>query len=190
MTARTRRRLYWKVSSAAMSDHVVTARGRYLAYPYIIATDPHQIDMLADLAMYDPQRTGIAARDHYSMDVYVWDRPVGFGQSFPGRYLRIGYFARFGGAMFADETRDRQRGLGIALRPAMLYDTPTVYYEMESKTAFPPRCVMPVNELREVVLEWATTGKRPTCVEWLTVNDLIMFGDRSRCVWCFRREPG
>lgn len=142
--------------------------------PYIVATNSHQISGLVDLALRDPQYSSVRARTHLRASITVHDRPTfAAGDNPPRRWLQVGHFARFGGAMFVDEeVSDGEDWAWLALRPTMLHDTPTVYFEMESRTPFPPRCVMPVDELSEIVLEWATSGKRPTSVEWLAVNKL------------------
>ncbi len=43
-------------------------------------------------------------------------------------------------------------------------------YEMD-QVQFPPRMVMTIDMVREVVLEWVETGQRPTSVEWVPMND-------------------
>ncbi len=60
----------------------------------------------------------------------------------------------------------------LALPTKPTADAPTVYFDQPSKIQFPPRCVMPVNELRAIVLEFVSADSRPASVEWLPVNDL------------------
>jgi hypothetical protein len=162
-----------------MSSQVVTARGGRIGSPYIVALEPEQREPLVQLALNDPGYTGIAARTHFLTNFYVWDRPVGMGAGAPGRGLQVGYFARFGGALFYDDPRPlgdnsptTEDWAWLALRPRPLADVPAVYFDQESGTAFPPRCVMPLDELRELVLDFVNTGERPRSVDWLTVNDL------------------
>ena len=162
-----------------MTDHVVTARGDRISSPYIVAAEPEQRAPLVKLALHDPGYSGIDGRTHFRTHFYVWDRPVGMGNGAPGRSLQVGYFAKFGGALFYDDPRPPgdnsvtdEDWAWLALRPRPLADVPAVYFDQESGTMFPPRCVMPMDELHEVVLEFVNTGERPSSVEWLTVNDL------------------
>ena len=164
-----------------MTEHVVTAHGGVTTYPYIVAADPAQRRGLVRLALHDRGLSGLAALTHGRAYFYVWHRPVigvdpGEG---PREHLRVGFFAKFGAAMFnvdprepGDHTPTSQDWAWLALRPEPIADPPTVYFEQESQVQFPPRCIMPIDELAELVHEYVETGKRPTSVEWLTVNAL------------------
>ncbi|MGQ0838047.1 Imm1 family immunity protein [Actinokineospora sp.] len=161
-----------------MVDHVVTARGSSVVYPHIVAGEPIQREMLVDLALHDPGLSGIYARSHFNTCFYTWDRPVGMGNGAPHQCLQAGYFAKFGGLLFTHDPRDPgdnsatdEDWAWLAVRARPLADVPAVYFDQESGILFPPRCVLPMNELREVVLEFVHTGERPASVEWLTVND-------------------
>ncbi|MGQ0836976.1 Imm1 family immunity protein [Actinokineospora sp.] len=151
---------------------MVTARGDRGDSPYIVAIKPTQVEMLVELALREPDATGAATGLHTKINFYVWDRPVGMGLGAPPRrWLQVGFFGRFGGVFFSDETTSEGDDWAwLALRPAPFPDSPFVYFDQEGQVRFPPRAVMPVSELRDVVIEWATTGVRPTCVPWLTVN--------------------
>jgi hypothetical protein len=163
-----------------VTDHVVTAHGATISHPYIIATERSQRAMLVDLALSDPGRTGVAARTHARATFYVWDRPVGIGQGAPRRFLQVGFFARFGAALFYHDPRPptdlqsvtTEDSVWIALRPEPMADVPMVYFDQESGTQFPPAAVMPLDELRELVLEWCNSSEWPSSVPWLTVNSL------------------
>lgn len=163
-----------------MTDHVVTAHGGGTAHPYIVATERAQRGKLVDLTLQDPGYTGVAARQHSGATFYVWDRPVGFGQGAPRRFLQVGFWARFGGALFYDDPRPAtglqsatsEDWAWIALRSEPISDPPTVYFDQDSGTWFPRAAVMPIDELRELVVEWCDTGERPTSVRWRTVNAL------------------
>jgi len=162
-----------------MTTHVVTARGDRISSPYIVAVEPSQREPLVTLALLDPGYTGIEARTHFLINFYVWDRPVGLGNGAPSRMLQVGYFARFGGVLFYDDPRPPgdnsvtdQDWAWLALRPRPLADVPAVYFSQESNIRFPPKCIMPMDELQNIVLEFTHTGERPASVEWLTVNDL------------------
>jgi hypothetical protein len=160
--------------------HIITAHGGSVIYPYIIATEPAQYETLVDLALLDPGLTGTYARSHFHTYLYASNRPVGLGDgTFPRQCLQVGYFARFGGVMFradprvpADRAPATEDWAWLALRQRLLADTPAVYFDQESGTLFPPKCVMPMDEVRKVALEFASTGERPKSVRWLTVNDL------------------
>jgi hypothetical protein len=157
-----------------MTEHVVTARGTSVVCPYIVATEPTQREMLVDLALQDPGLSGVHARTHSTVAIYVWDRPVFQGEASPKRRMIIGFFARFGGAMFVDETTpDGEDWAWLAIQPFRLDGTPTIYFDQDGKISFPPRCVMTIEDLREVVLDWVNTGKRATVVEWLPVNTYL-----------------
>jgi hypothetical protein len=43
---------------------------------------------------------------------------------------------------------------------------PILYMYMTSDTEYPANSEIPVDLVREAVYEYATTGRRPTCVEW------------------------
>jgi Immunity protein Imm1 len=139
---------------------------------------------------HQPRRVGSALASKSGLPViaagrgaffYVWNRPVidvGPNDG-PREHLRVGFFANFGAAMFnvdprepGDYTPTGQDWAWLALRPEPIADPPTVYFEQESRVEFPPRCIMPIDELTELVYEYVETGKRPTSVEWLTVNAL------------------
>jgi hypothetical protein len=154
-----------------MPEHVVTARGTSVIYPYIVATHPDQHRMLIDFALHDPRLGGVHARTHFNVMVHVSDRPIiAHGQT-PLRWLQVGYFAQFGGALFVDETvPDGADWAWLAVRPKFLHSTPAVYFDQDSETQFPPRCVMTMNELREVALDWSATGERPASIAWQAVN--------------------
>src|SRR5262245_22620280 len=108
--------------------------------------------MLVDLALHDPRLTGVGARTHLGAYFYVWDRPVGFGQGAPHRFLQVGFFARFGGVLFYEDTRPgTERHMAaegdwvwIALRPRPIDDPPKVYFDQPTQTQFPPAAVMPM----------------------------------------------
>lgn len=88
------------------------------------------------------------------------------------RWVEVGHFARFGGVLFIDETVPAgQDWAWLALRPKPLAGVPVVYFDQDSETAFPPRCIMPVDELSVLVLEWLRTGERPGAGHWIPVND-------------------
>jgi hypothetical protein len=157
-----------------MADRVVTARGDRIAYPYVVATEPAQRRVLVDLALRDPGYTGPSANTHFNVYFYLWDRPVGMGLGDPPRrWVQIGFFARFAGLLYVDDTDAASEDWAwIAVRRQPIVDPPTVYYDQESRTSFPPRSIMTVEEVRDVLLEWFDSGERPGSVRWLTVNDL------------------
>jgi hypothetical protein len=155
-----------------MADRVVTARGDRMTSPYIVATDPAQRSALAELGLSDPGLPGPAAGVHFNTNFYVWDRPAGMGNGVPSTRLQVGYFAGFGGAVFFDEAQpDGADWAWIALPRQPMEDPPRVYFNQEDGVVFPRHAVMPLCELRDLVLDWANSGQRPTRVGWLVVND-------------------
>lgn len=155
-----------------MPDHVVTARGDRISSPYLVAADPAQRDHLVTFALHDPGHTGAQANTHFNTSVYVWDRSAGMGNGVPKRWLQVGFYARFGGAVYFDETQpEGEDWAWIALPDKPTADAPPVYFTQETGVQFPPRAVMPLSELREIVVEWVEIGRRPSSVEWLAVND-------------------
>lgn len=140
--------------------------------PYIVATSPAQHDALVTLGLHDPGYTGPEAATHFNTNFYVWDRPVGMGNGTPKTKLQVGYFARFGGAAFFDESQPQGDDWAwIALPAEPMEDAPLVYFNQEDDVVFPARAVMPLDELRELVVEWVETGRRPGSIEWQAVND-------------------
>ena len=100
-----------------------------------------------------------------------------------------GPFGRFGGVFFSDETvSEGEDWAWLALRPEPFPDPPFVYFDQEAQVQFPSKTIMPVSELREVVVEWANTGERPTCVPWLTVNAPIWTLDGAGDIATERRH--
>jgi hypothetical protein len=60
-----------------------------------------------------------------------------------------------------------------AVRPGPLTTPPTIYYDPDGVTIFPPAAVMPLTRLRSVILEWADTAQRPASVDWVPINGLV-----------------
>lgn len=85
--------------------------------------------------------------------------------------MQVGYFAGFGGVLFVDETTpEGEDWAWIAQHERHIHGLPAVYYDQETLTQFPPRMVMTIEMVRDVVLEWVETGRRPESVEWVPVN--------------------
>lgn len=158
-----------------MTDRLITAHGGSISHPYIVATEPAQYATLVDLALQDPQFVGITARTHHRATFHVQDSSYRVGHTIKTRrWLTVGFFAQFGGILFVDETTpEGEDWAWLARRPRFLHSTPAVYYDHESSIQFPPACVMPVDEIAPVALEWVASGQRPTSVEWLAVNSHI-----------------
>ncbi|SDD72444.1 Imm1 family immunity protein [Actinokineospora iranica] len=155
-----------------MTDHIVTGHGGYSADPFIVATHEAQRRALVDAMLRDPGLDGVDARNHSTAFFYVADRPMWIVDGPPvRRWLRVGFYYKFGGAVFVDETvPDGADWSWAALRPNPIEDPPPIYYDQETDTWFPPASVMPLRELHDVVLEWVDTGKRPTSVDWMPIN--------------------
>ncbi|HVV20115.1 MAG TPA: Imm1 family immunity protein [Pseudonocardiaceae bacterium] len=116
---------------------------------------------------------------HASSFFYVTDEPIRRGQ-WPRRWMRVGFHDGFGGALFVDQTvPDRGDWSWAALAAEPMADAPTVYFDQDGDVAFPPGAVMPVDQLRAVVLEWVETGERPRSVEWTPINALVWRLDES-----------
>jgi hypothetical protein len=60
-----------------------------------------------------------------------------------------------------------------ALGPEPLATPPTIYYDPDGVTIFPPATVMPLERVRDVILEWVHTAQRPTSVDWMPINALV-----------------
>ncbi len=147
-----------------MSDHIVIAHGGTISHPHIVATAPSQRRELVNLALRDPSS---------AMTFHVQDATYRVGETIvTRRWLEVGLFAGFGGALFVDETTpEGDDWAWIALPREPSTDVPEVYLDRPSRTRFPPHTVMPVDELHDVILEWVSAGERPASVSWLAVND-------------------
>ena len=155
-----------------MGDFVLTAHGGYTVDPFVVAMDRHQRRALLDMMLRDPGFEGVAARSHSTARFYVSDRPVGVvdGPQVE-RYLRVGFYHNFGGVYFADNSAAEGADWSwVALRSTPMENPPPIYYDQDTETLFPPAAVMPLDEVREIIQEWASTGERPTHVEWLPIN--------------------
>lgn len=154
-----------------MTEHVVIGQGNGDIWPRVVADHPHQRTKLVDMLLRDPGYQGVHARAHASVHFYV--RNHDDTSEAADRWLTIGFYAKFGGALFIDETTPEGADwCWAALRPTPIEDPPPIYFDQAADTLFPPRCVMPLSELRDVVLEWVRTGRRPASVEWLPINAL------------------
>lgn len=161
----------------------MTAVGAGIATPRIVASLAAQRPGLVDLALRDRKRKGVQARAHDSVTFLVWDRPL-LGNEDPSgsprTFLQVGYFARFGGAVFVSDPRPPgdfhsapdEDWAWIAMPAGQIAGVPAVYFDQASGTQFPLRAVMTMEQLRAVALEWVNAGERPTSVEWLAVNSL------------------
>jgi Immunity protein Imm1 len=155
------------------TEHVVIGQGNGDIWPRVVADHPHQRTKLVDLLLYDPGYEGVHARVHASVNFYVRSRTDDTSDA-AERWLTVGFYAKFGAALFVDETTpDGADWCWAVLRPNPIEDPPPIYYDQPAGTLFPPRCVMPLSELRDVILEWVRTGQRPTSVEWLPINGLV-----------------
>ncbi|MGH3625350.1 MAG: Imm1 family immunity protein [Sciscionella sp.] len=116
-------------------------------------------------------------RLHYSAYFYVGDKPA-YDDTALGKiadaWLRVGVYQSHGGVFFCDQSgRAGQDWAWAALAPEPRQDTPTVYFDQDAETTFPPQAVMPLNQLRAVVLEWLETGEQPRSVQWMPINGLV-----------------
>lgn len=142
-----------------MSEHVVIGKRAGYTSPEVVSRTHHQrrdqVDLLL-LPSYDQTE--------------VW-----FGiEGQPKRWMRVGYAGNYGAALFVDETTPTGADWAwAALSPEPQTEPPTIYYDPDGVTIFPPATVMPLNRLRDVILEWVNTAKRPTSVDWLAVNGLV-----------------
>lgn len=142
-----------------MSDHVVIGRQSGYRSPEVVSRSPHQRRDQVDLLV----RAGLEQTE-------VW-----FGiEGQPKRWMRVGYAGGYGAALFVDETTPAGTDWAwAAVSPELQTEPPTIYYDPDGVTIFPPTTVMPLNRLRDVILEWVTTAKRPTSVDWMPVNGLV-----------------
>lgn len=153
-------------------DYTVTALGGSSGGVRLIATRKHELRPLVDLALRDPGYTGVEARTHFNAKFYIDSKPLLDGDSLTRRvWMEAGYFAKFGGVLFIDETTpEGQDWAWIAHHQDQIEGVPVVYYDEDTETQFPPRMVMTVDMVHDVVLEWLETGERPATVDWVPVN--------------------
>ena len=139
-----------------MTAHIVTGHRNGSVYPFVVADQPTRYGTLVD-DLLRPAHPG-DPYVHDSVLFYVADQPV-MGDPWPDRWVRTGAHDGFGGVLFADQTVPRgEDWCWVALAAEPLSDAPTVYYDDQGDVAFPPRAVMPVEQVRSVVLEWVETG--------------------------------
>lgn len=160
-----------------MTEHIVTGHRNGSVFPYVVATGPDKAWTVVNELLRSAFRD--SPYDHDSVSFYVADRPV-LGRQYPDRWLRIGFHEGFGGALFYDGSRlEGEDWSWAALAAQPLPHPPTIYFDTQGGVIFPPRTVMPMEQLRAVVLEWVETGEQPTSVEWLTLNDLVWRLDKD-----------
>lgn len=168
-----------------MNDHVVTGHGNGHVFPSLVATNRHQRAVLVDTLLHTPAAVLTDPRLHYSAYVYVSDTPTYNDPAYPApdgaaagstvaAYLRVGVYQGYGGAFFGDHSgRAGADWAWVALAPHPTPEAPTVYFDQDTDTTFPPQAVMPLHQLHAVVLEWAQTGQQPRNVEWMPINALV-----------------
>lgn len=161
---------------------IVTGRHNGSVFPWLVADHVNQHQWLVDVLLQDD--------DHAETLFYVWRKPVVLldpHKEWPAEWMRIGHHHGFGAAFFHDDsTPPDDDWAWIAVNPKPMADAPTIFYDVPTPVIFPPVAVMPLDRLREVVLEWCRTGLRPTCVEWLTINSQVWDLDEDGNVL---REP-
>jgi immunity protein Imm1 of predicted polymorphic toxin system len=107
-------------------------------------------------------------------EVYVWDRPclsfrVEGGPAFPSGRLRVSTrpIDGWGALNYMDARPGVEDGdLVDSFNPDADPDTPPVVFDPEGDLWFPASASLPLNEVREAVIEYMRTGARPTCVQW------------------------
>jgi len=168
-----------------MADRVVTGVREGNAHPRIVAVNDLQRRGLVDILLTEPG----PAQTWF----FVSDRVVdGQADKWPERWMRTGHHDGYGAALFYDEHPEPDNGEHIWLahgRQPLVYP-PTIYYDPQTPVIFPPRTVMPVSELRTVVLDWLDTGERPCSVEWTVINGLVweLTPEGDAVVWQPRRR--
>lgn len=157
-----------------MNGHIVSGHHNGSASPFVVAADhPQQYTMLVTMLLQHPHSN---SQQHARTSFYVTDRPVYeyTSNDWPQRWLRVGFHNGYGGVFFGDETTaDGEDWAWLALAAEPLAEAPLVYFDQDGDVVFPPRAVMPLDEVRAVVLEWVRTGDRPRSVDWLTINSLV-----------------
>lgn len=151
------------------STRIVTGHHNGASYPWLVADHVNQHGWLVDALLRE--------EGPFETSFYVWHKPVALLEphiEWPSAWLRIGYHNGFGAAFFHDDsTPPGTDWAWIALNPDPMPDAPSIFYDLPTPVIFPPVAVMPLDCLREVILEWCRTGLRPASVEWLTVNSQI-----------------
>lgn len=82
-----------------------------------------------------------------------------------GPVLYVGFHLGLGALLYSGED-DPDGSFSLGDGPAD--DEPLLYMYMSSDNEFPPNAEIPAALVRKAAHEFATTGHRPTCVEWQT----------------------
>lgn len=104
-------------------------------------------------------------------EVYLWDRPCRSfreedGPAFPdaGR-LRVSIDVSRGWGALNYFYPDDPDGLADSLNPDTDENTPVLPFDTDG-IDFPRSASLPLETVREAVIEFCRTGVRPTCVQW------------------------
>ncbi|MDQ3576864.1 MAG: Imm1 family immunity protein, partial [Actinomycetota bacterium] len=150
-------------------NRIVTGHHNGSVFPYLVADDENEHEWLVDALLRedDPAETWF----------HVWDGSITFPgpkEKRPRRWLRIGYHNGHGAAFFHDDTTSvGEDWAWIAVSAEPMTDAPSIFYDLPTPVIFPPVAVMPLERLRELILEWCRTGERPHCVRWQAVNSQV-----------------
>lgn len=105
---------------------------------------------------------------------YVWDRPAGGEASeYPGQQLRIVYSDGMGAAHYTNsDTGHGPVGAWLARAARPSTNPPEVIYDPSDpdRVTLPAIAMLPIAQLRQVAENYASTGQRPTGVEWKPVE--------------------
>lgn len=111
---------------------------------------------------------------HGHVLLYVWHRPAGGDTNqFPRQQLKIVYNAGVGAAHYANS--DPEHGLvgaWLAQADQPPTDPPTVIYDPwdPERVTLPANALLPIDALREIAEDYATTRQRPTGAQWAPVE--------------------
>ncbi|SDD92866.1 Imm1 family immunity protein [Actinokineospora iranica] len=152
-----------------IADRLVIGHHNGSVFPHLVADDENEHAWLVDALLREDNPT--------ETWFHVWGGPATFpgpqGKR-PRRWLRIGYHGGYGAAFFHDDlTPPGDDWAWIALNPDPLADAPSIFYDLPTPVIFPPVAVLPLDQLRDVILDWCRTGERPAGVRWLAVNSQV-----------------
>jgi hypothetical protein len=102
--------------------------------------------------------------------LYMWDKPAG-GRDFPLVYMTVAVDGPMGAAHFYDHYAEQTRDAAVVTsgtEPAQ--GSEPLMFRREAGIMFPSNAVVTREELRTLMVEFVTTGGRPSSVVWQSVD--------------------
>ncbi|MFI0468400.1 Imm1 family immunity protein [Saccharopolyspora sp. 5N102] len=112
-------------------------------------------------------RDGLGQERVRGVCFYVWDRPHDMStDDRPGHQLRVNVdeSAAWGAINFVAEGEGG--GAWDTHNPEPPADVPTVWFDATTPTPFERSAVLPIDSIRDAVVEFCRTGRRPVCLQW------------------------